>query len=105
MSELFEAYARAVGVRVSGLRFFLNGDRIKPDQTAAMLELGDQDCIECTPEQPWPVKVREAFEQVRQSKISLFVRNPVRRVACASASSPVDLSDFCRLLPSVAMPF
>jgi hypothetical protein len=83
MSEFFETYARAIGVRSSALQFFLNGDRIKPDQTAAMLELDDQDYIECTPEQPCPVEVREAFERFRLSEISFFVRDPVRRFACS----------------------
>lgn len=51
MQKVFETYATRKGVQVNSLRFLLDGDRITPDQTPKMLELEDQDQIDCVLEQ------------------------------------------------------
>ncbi|OQR82913.1 small ubiquitin-like modifier (SUMO) [Achlya hypogyna] len=51
MEKIFSAYAQRKGVPVSALRFLLDGTRIAPDQTPKMLELEDQDQIDCALEQ------------------------------------------------------
>jgi small ubiquitin-related modifier len=51
MSKVFETYASRKGVQVASLRFLLDGERIQPDQTPKMLELDDQDQIDCVLEQ------------------------------------------------------
>ena len=51
MSKVFETYAQRKGVQSSSLRFLLDGERIEPDQTPKMLELDDQDQIDCMLEQ------------------------------------------------------
>lgn len=51
MAKVFETYAQRKGVQSSSLRFLLDGERIKPDDTPKMLELDDQDQIDCMLEQ------------------------------------------------------
>ena len=51
MAKVFQTYANRKGVQLSSLRFLLDGERIKDDQTPKMLELDDQDQIDCMLEQ------------------------------------------------------
>jgi len=51
MQKVFETYAQRKGVQSSSLRFLLDGDRIAPEQTPKMLELDDEDQIDCMLEQ------------------------------------------------------
>ncbi|ETV73468.1 hypothetical protein H257_11600 [Aphanomyces astaci] len=51
MEKIFSAYAQRKGVPVTALRFLLDGTRIGGDQTPKMLELEDQDQIDCALEQ------------------------------------------------------
>ena len=51
MSKVFEAYATRRGVQVTSLRFLLDGERVLETQTPKMLELEDQDQIDCMLEQ------------------------------------------------------
>jgi len=47
MSKVFAAYAQRKGVEPASLRFLLDGERIGPDETPKMLELEDEDQIDC----------------------------------------------------------
>jgi len=47
MSKVFNAYAGRKGVEPASLRFLLDGERIGPDETPKMLELEDEDQIDC----------------------------------------------------------
>jgi len=47
MSKVFEEYAKRKGIQTGSLRFLFDGERIEPDQTAKMLELVDDDQIDC----------------------------------------------------------
>jgi small ubiquitin-related modifier len=51
MSKVFETYAQRKGVQANSLRFMLDGERIEANQTPKMLELDDQDQIDCMLEQ------------------------------------------------------
>jgi small ubiquitin-related modifier len=51
MSKIFNAYAVRKGVQPNSLRFLLDGERINEDDTPKMLELEDQDQIDCVLEQ------------------------------------------------------
>lgn len=51
MEKVFAAYAGRRGVAVGSLRFLLDGEKIGIDQTPKMLELEDQDQIDCMLEQ------------------------------------------------------
>jgi small ubiquitin-related modifier len=51
MKKIFETYASRRGVQANSLRFLLDGERIEEDQTPKMLELEDQDQIDCLLEQ------------------------------------------------------
>lgn len=51
MQKVFETYAQRKGVQVSSLRFLLDGERIEATSTPKMLELDDQDQIDCMLEQ------------------------------------------------------
>jgi small ubiquitin-related modifier len=51
MSKVFETYAQRKGVQSSSLRFLLDGERIDENDTPKMLELDDQDQIDCVLEQ------------------------------------------------------
>ena len=51
MQKVFETYASRKGVQPGSIRFLLDGDRIQPDDTPKMLELNDQDQIDCMLEQ------------------------------------------------------
>jgi len=51
MQKVFDTYAQRKGVQASSLRFLLDGERIEPTQTPKMLELDDQDQIDCMLEQ------------------------------------------------------
>eukprot|EP00429_Kryptoperidinium_foliaceum_P086549 CAMPEP_0176185880 /NCGR_PEP_ID=MMETSP0121_2-20121125/1582_1 /TAXON_ID=160619 /ORGANISM="Kryptoperidinium foliaceum, Strain CCMP 1326" /LENGTH=89 /DNA_ID=CAMNT_0017524347 /DNA_START=38 /DNA_END=307 /DNA_ORIENTATION=- len=51
MQKVFETYAQRKGVQSASLRFLLDGERIEPDSTPKMLELDDQDQIDCMLEQ------------------------------------------------------
>ncbi|KAL7480314.1 hypothetical protein ACHAW6_006011, partial [Cyclotella cf. meneghiniana] len=51
MSKIFNAYATRKGLDPSSIRFLLDGDNIDPNQTPKMLELEDQDQIDCVLEQ------------------------------------------------------
>lgn len=47
MSKVFNAYAQRKGVEASSLRFLLDGERISGDESPKMLELEDEDQIDC----------------------------------------------------------
>ena len=51
MQKVFDTYATRKGVQATSLRFLLDGERIEPNQTPKMLELEDQDQIDCMLEQ------------------------------------------------------
>jgi small ubiquitin-related modifier len=51
MQKVFETYAQRKGVQIGSLRFLLDGERITSEQTPKMLELEDQDQIDCVLEQ------------------------------------------------------
>merc|ERR1711935_1219239 len=51
MNKVFQTYANRKGVQLGSLRFLLDGERIEPEQTPKMLELDDQDQIDCMLEQ------------------------------------------------------
>jgi len=51
MEKVFNAYAQRKGVSASALRFLLDGQRINNDQTPKLLDLEDQDQIDCLLEQ------------------------------------------------------
>ena len=47
MSKVFKAYASRKGVEEGSLRFLLDGERISETDTPKMLELEDEDQIDC----------------------------------------------------------
>ena len=51
MSKVFDAFAKRKGVQASSLRFLMDGDRVKEDDTPLSLELEDQDMLDCMLEQ------------------------------------------------------
>mmetsp|Transcript_31454 Transcript_31454/g.35776 ORF Transcript_31454/g.35776 Transcript_31454/m.35776 type:complete len:104 (+) Transcript_31454:184-495(+) len=51
MSKVFDTYAQRKGVQATSLRFMVDGERIDENQTPKMLELDDQDQIDCMLEQ------------------------------------------------------
>ena len=51
MQKIMDAYAARKGVQTMALRFALDGDRIKPDDTPKMLELEENDQIDVMLEQ------------------------------------------------------
>ena len=51
MSKVFSAYATRKGVDSKSLRFLLDGERIGEDQTPKLLDLEDEDQIDCVLEQ------------------------------------------------------
>lgn len=51
MRKIFDMYAQKRGVAVNVLRFMLDGRRIRPEDTAASLDLEDNDQIDCLLEQ------------------------------------------------------
>jgi small ubiquitin-related modifier len=51
MQKIFTVYATRHGVDVNSFRFLLDGERIDPQATPKMLELEDQDQIDCVLEQ------------------------------------------------------
>ena len=51
MNKVFQAYAQRKGVQAKSLRFLLDGERIKDEDTPKQLELDDQDQIDCMLEQ------------------------------------------------------
>ena len=51
MGKVFDTYAQRKGVQVGSLRFLLDGERIDSMQTPKLLELEDQDQIDCVLEQ------------------------------------------------------
>lgn len=51
MQKVFETYAQRKGVQVASLRFLLDGEKINQESTPKMLELEDQDQIDCLLEQ------------------------------------------------------
>jgi small ubiquitin-related modifier len=63
MQKVFDTYAARKGVQASSLRFLLDGEKILPDQTPKMLELDDQDQIDCMLEQTGGGKGTYSLEQ------------------------------------------
>ncbi len=51
MIKVFSAYAQRKGVEVSSIRFLLDGERILDTDTPKMLELEDEDQIDCVLQQ------------------------------------------------------
>ena len=51
MDKVFNAYAQRRGVAATALRFLLDGERINGDQSPLMLDLFDQDQVDCVLEQ------------------------------------------------------
>jgi small ubiquitin-related modifier len=51
MAKVFETYATRKGIQPSSIRFMLDGERIDPTHTPKMLEMDDQDQIDCMLEQ------------------------------------------------------
>ena len=49
--QVFEAYADRKGVDVASLRFLLDGERINETDSPKMLELEDEDQIDCVLQQ------------------------------------------------------
>ena len=49
--KVFEAYANRKGVDVGALRFLLDGERISETASPKMLELEDEDQIDCVLQQ------------------------------------------------------
>lgn len=49
--KVFEAYADRKGVDVASLRFLLDGERINETDSPKMLELEDEDQIDCVLQQ------------------------------------------------------
>ena len=49
--QVFEAYASRKGVDVAALRFLLDGERISETDSPKMLELEDEDQIDCVLQQ------------------------------------------------------
>ena len=47
LQKVFDNYASRKGVQPSSLRFLLDGERIDADATPKMLELEDEDQIDC----------------------------------------------------------
>ncbi|GAX13528.1 small ubiquitin-related modifier [Fistulifera solaris] len=47
MRKVFESYATRRGVQMTSLRFLLDGENVELDSTPKMLELEDQDQIDC----------------------------------------------------------
>ena len=47
LRKVFEAYANRKGVDVGALRFLLDGERISETDSPKMLELEDEDQIDC----------------------------------------------------------
>jgi small ubiquitin-related modifier len=61
MQKVFDTYAQRKGIQATSLRFLLDGEKIGPDQTPKMLELDDQDQIDCMLEQ---VRRRKMLKRV-----------------------------------------
>ena len=51
MSKVMQTYASRKGVDSTTLRFLVDGERVKPDDTPGSLDLDDQDQIDCMLEQ------------------------------------------------------
>ncbi len=51
MSKVIQTYASRKGVDSTTLRFLVDGERVKPDDTPRSLDLDDQDQIDCMLEQ------------------------------------------------------
>ena len=51
MSKVFDAYAKRKGLDRTAIRFVLDGENVADFQTPKMLELEDQDQIDCLLEQ------------------------------------------------------
>jgi small ubiquitin-related modifier len=51
MEKVFSTYAQRKGVSVESLRFLLDGERIEKTSTPKLLDLADQDQIDCMLEQ------------------------------------------------------
>lgn len=51
MQKVFETYASRKGLDPRTIRFMVDGDRIQPHETPKMLEMEDQDQIDCRLEQ------------------------------------------------------
>eukprot|EP00941_MAST-03F_sp_MAST-3F-sp1_P003905 g3905.t1 len=51
MGKIFGVYAQRKGIQANALRFLLDGRRISHDDTPKLLELEDQDQIDCVLEQ------------------------------------------------------
>lgn len=51
MQKVFETYANRKGINPDTIRFLLDGERIQPTDTPKMLEMEDQDQIDCRLEQ------------------------------------------------------
>ena len=67
MQKVFDTYAQRKGIQASSLRFLLDGEKIGADQTPKMLELDDQDQIDCMLEQ-----VRFVLEELLVSFVATF---------------------------------
>jgi small ubiquitin-related modifier len=85
LGTVFEAYARRKGANDSTLRFLLDGERILDHETARMLELTDQDRIDCVleqsvveprrdPREPITIRIRDQTGEETFFKILLGVR-------------------------------
>ena len=67
MQKVFDTYAQRKGIQASSLRFLLDGEKIGADQTPKMLELDDQDQIDCMLEQ-----VRFVLDELLVSFVATF---------------------------------
>ena len=67
MQKVFDTYAQRKGIQASSLRFLLDGEKIGADQTPKMLELDDQDQIDCMLEQ-----VRFVLDEILVSFVATF---------------------------------
>jgi hypothetical protein len=78
MQKVFDTYAQRKGIQASSLRFLLDGEKIGPDQTPKMLELDDQDQIDCMLEQ---VCREQVIEGNLCRNVLLSIRMPVHSIS------------------------
>jgi Ubiquitin-2 like Rad60 SUMO-like len=70
MQKVFDTYAQRKGIQSSSLRFLLDGEKIDSEATPKMLELDDQDQIDCMLEQ---VRLRRAVLWTGSGEVRLAV--------------------------------
>ena len=88
-SKVFDAYCQRKALQPNAVRFLMDGERLRPDQTPEEMDMEDGDCIDAMMEQDIPLLMQKLPVQVFGTKgyEQMFVFQRQHRAERSGASA------------------